>query len=92
MASKKKTCDEEQVKKMIEKGIKKLENMDCGSKGVKKHTGSGAAGTIWFLGFVGAAVYFIQQAGTFGEGVIAFLKALVWPAFLIYNLLDFLRI
>ena len=93
MDDKKETCDEEKIERMIEKGVKKLENMDCkDTKGIKKHAGSGAAGTIWFLGFVGALVYFIQQADSFGTGVIGFLKALVWPALLIYNLLDFLRI
>lgn len=93
MAEKKEKYDEEKIEKMIEKGVKKLEEMDCGDKkGIKKHAGSGAAGTIWFLGFVGALVYFIQQADSFGTGVIGFIKALVWPALLIYNLLDFLRI
>ncbi len=39
---------------------------------------------IYFLGFIGAAVYFIGQATTFWLGMLGFLKALVWPAFLIY--------
>lgn len=43
------------------------------------------------LGFIGAVVYFIQHAANFGEGVIGFLKALVWPAFLVYRLLEFLK-
>ena len=93
MAEKEKPLDEEQIKQWIERGVKKLENIDCGEKrGIRKHAGSGAAGTIWFLGFVGAAVYFIQQATSFGTGVLGLLKALVWPAFLIYNLLDYLKI
>lgn len=93
MAVKKKYCDEKQIMSMIEEGVKKFENMNCmEKKGIKKHASSGAAGTIWFLGFVGATVYFIQQATSFGAGVLGFLKALVWPAFIIYHLLDFLRI
>jgi hypothetical protein len=93
MAVKKESIDEEQVRKWIERGVKKLENMDCGDKkGIKKYGSSCGTGTIWFLGFVGAAVYFIQQATSFGTGVVGLLKALVWPAFLIYNLLDFLKI
>ena len=93
MTDKKKSCDEEQIKNWIEEGVKKLENMDCkDKKGIKKHAGSGAAGTIWFLGFIGAAVYFIQQATSFGTGVLGLLKACVWPAYLIYNLLDYLKI
>lgn len=66
--------------------------MDCkDKKGIKKHAGSGAAGTIWFLGFVGSAIYFIQQATSFGAGVIGLFKALVWPAFVVYNLMGLLN-
>jgi len=93
MTDKKNSCNEEQVKNMIEKGIKKLENMDCkDKKGMKNYGSSGMAGGVYCLGFIGAAVYFIQQATSFGMGVVGFLKALVWPAFLIYNLLEFLKI
>jgi hypothetical protein len=46
---------------------------------------------VYGLGFVGAAVYFIQHAATFGDGVVGFLKALVWPAFLVYQALGFLK-
>lgn len=42
------------------------------------------------LGVIGAAVYFIQQAPTFWVGVIGLLKALVWPAFLVYYALSYL--
>jgi len=51
---------------------------------------SGPAGAIYGLGFIGAAVYFIGQATTFWMGVLGFLKAIVWPAFLVYGLLKFL--
>lgn len=60
-------------------------------KRMRNHGGSGIAGAAYFMAFIGAAVYYIQQATTFGIGVIGFLKALVWPAFLIYNLLEFLK-
>jgi hypothetical protein len=43
------------------------------------------------MGLIAAAIYFIQNAVSFGAGVVGFLKALVWPAFLVYHLLDFLR-
>jgi hypothetical protein len=46
---------------------------------------SGAAGAVYGLGFIGAAVYFISQATTFWEGFLGFLKALFWPAFLVYE-------
>jgi hypothetical protein len=44
----------------------------------------GACGAVYGLGFIGAAVYFIGQAATFWLGVLGFLKALVWPAFLVF--------
>jgi hypothetical protein len=43
------------------------------------------------LGFIGALIYFIQHATTFWMGVVGFLKAIVWPAFLVYKLLEFLK-
>jgi len=56
---------------------------------VVKVTESGA-GLVWCLGAVGAAVYYIQQADGFWEGVVGILKALVWPAFVVHRLLGFL--
>ena len=58
--------------------------------GWKKMNGSSSA--VYGLGFVGALIYFIQHAANFGEGVLGFLKALVWPAFVVYKLLGFLKI
>jgi hypothetical protein len=42
------------------------------------------------MGFIGAAVYFISTATGFWMGVVGFLKALVWPAFLIYEAFKFM--
>jgi hypothetical protein len=50
----------------------------------------GPANALYGLGLIGAAVYFIGQAGTFWAGVIGFLKAVVWPAFLVYELFKYL--
>jgi len=49
-------------------------------------------GGVYGLAFIGALVYFIQQADTFWMGVLGFFKALVWPALLVYHLLDLLKI
>ena len=46
----------------------------------------GPFGGIYFLGFIGAAIYYIQQSTTFWQGVLGFLKALVWPVFLVHKL------
>ena len=57
-------------------------------KVVQQH---GAWGGAYFLGMIGAAVYYIQQSDTFWGVVLALLKALVWPAFLVYHLLKFIH-
>ena len=50
-----------------------------------KHGHKMFGGGFYFLTFLGAAVYFIQQADSFWPGVLGFLKAIVWPAILIYE-------
>lgn len=53
---------------------------------MKKDVQTGApAGAVYGLGLIGAAVYFISQATSFWVGVLGFLKAIVWPAFLVYE-------
>jgi hypothetical protein len=53
-----------------------------------KYSDRGASGgAVYGLGFIGAAIYFISQATTFWIGVLGFLKAIVWPAFLVYEAL-----
>jgi hypothetical protein len=48
------------------------------------------SGAVYGLGLLGAAVYYINTAASFGEGAIGILKALVWPAFMVYDLLKFI--
>lgn len=47
------------------------------------------SGAVYGLGLIGAAVYFISNAAGFWMGVLGFLKALVWPAFLVYQAFKF---
>jgi len=55
---------------------------------MKQNAGNGA---VYGLGFIGSAVYFIGHAATFGAGVLGFLKAIVWPAILMYQAFQFLN-
>ena len=55
-----------------------------------KVCGCGSGGAVYGLGFIGAAVYYISTAPSFWTGVLGLLKALVWPAFLVYELLQYL--
>lgn len=90
MAPKKKTTSKKKTSTKPEKDIKEYigkngrkDNCKCGSK-------SSCGGCGYFLGFIGAAVYYIGAAPTFWAAVLGFLKAIVWPAFLIFELLKFL--
>jgi hypothetical protein len=49
--------------------------------------GHKSGGAFYFLGFLGALIYYLTTAPSFGEAVFGFLKALVWPAFLVYGAL-----
>ena len=44
-----------------------------------------SSNAVYGLGFIGAAVYYITHASGFISGCIGVLKALVWPAFLVYE-------
>ncbi len=56
----------------------------------KVQVGKCGCGAVYGLGFIGAAVYYISHATGFWMGVLGFLKALVWPALLVYHLLKFI--
>ncbi len=49
-----------------------------------------SGGAVYGLGFIGAAIYYISHAPSFWMGVLGILKAIVWPAFLVYQFLKFL--
>jgi hypothetical protein len=44
------------------------------------------------LAAIGAVVYFVRHAATFGAGVLGVLKGLFWPAVLMYKLLELLKV
>lgn len=47
---------------------------------------------VYGLGLIGAAIYFISHATGFWMGVFGFLKAIVWPAFFVYEIFNFLAV
>jgi hypothetical protein len=49
--------------------------------------GESSWGAYYGLGVMGAAVYFVGQATGFWTTILALVKALVWPVFLVYGLL-----
>ncbi len=54
------------------------------------YRGGHGCGAFYGLGFIGAVIFFIGNATTFWGGVLGFLQALVWPAFLVYEALKVL--
>ncbi len=73
---------EERLEKKADRWAKSCEVMHRGS--------NGGGGAVYGLGFMGAVIYYISAATSFWMGVLGVLKAAVWPAFMVYELLKFL--
>ncbi|MBW1294215.1 hypothetical protein [Aquimarina litoralis] len=55
---------------------------------VKKKASSN---TVYGLGIIGALIYYISHATSLWMGLLGIVKAIFWPAFLVYELLKFLE-
>ncbi|MFT7565651.1 MAG: hypothetical protein ACI8V7_000665 [Candidatus Paceibacteria bacterium] len=64
-----------------------MEKENCCNK--KKQCGK-HSGAVYGLGFIGAVIYFISAATSFWMGILGFLKALIWPGVIVFELLKFL--
>jgi hypothetical protein len=64
----------------------------CGFGGdMKKHMCChGSGGALYGLGFLGALWYYLTTATSLLGGVLGVIKALLWPAFLVYGVLKFI--
>ena len=78
------------AKKRTTKKKSKTYNIKCTVKDNVNSNCNGSA--LYFLGFIGALIYYLTTAPTFWDAVIGFLKAIVWPAFLVFGALQFLAI
>ena len=54
----------------------------------KEMQNNASQGAVYGLGMIGAAIYFISHSTGFWMGVVGFLKAIVWPAYLVYEALS----
>ena len=68
------------IDKLCKKG--KAKNITCGSPS--------CGGCSYFLAFLGAAIYYISTATGFWNGVLGVLKAIIWPVFLVFELMKYL--
>ncbi len=48
----------------------------------------GSSGAVYGLGVIGALIYFIQAATGIGAVITGILKAFLWPAYIVYKLLE----
>lgn len=55
----------------------------------KEYNGA-SSNAVYGLGLIGALIYFISTATSFWMGALGVLKAMVWPAYLVYELLKML--
>lgn len=66
------------------------ETKDCKCK--KSNAASqGAQNTVYGFGFLGAVIYFIIHSTGFWGVVVGILKAFIWPAFLVYKVLEYFK-
>lgn len=55
------------------------------------HGSGGPLGAVFFIAFIGAAVYFVQRSDGFFGFIWALIKAAVWPGIVIYKVLILLH-
>ena len=60
----------------------------CKEKSNNNNASHGTIGALYFVGFIGALVYWIQTAESFSTIITGILKAMVWPAYIVYKLLE----
>jgi hypothetical protein len=47
---------------------------------------------IYMVTYIGALIYFLDKAEGFGESLLGFLQAAVWPAYIVNHILTILRV
>lgn len=60
-------------------------------KKYKHHGATAGGGAVYGLGIIGALIYYVQHATSFALVLLGIIKAVFWPAFVVYKLLEFLH-
>lgn len=71
--------------------MKKLKN-NCDTGGCNCKSNAATNGSIYCLGFIGAVIYFISTATSFWMGLVGIIKAIFWPAFLVFEFLKYFKV
>jgi len=79
----------------IESGFKEIFEREkkkgtFGKSRCKTKVHESCGGAVYGLGLMGALIYYISTAAGFWNGCLGVLKALLWPGFLVFELLRFL--
>lgn len=75
------------AKKMVEKKPSEIREYRK-----TRRTQAGPSSAVYSMGLFGAAFYFFPHAVGLSGFVLAFLKTLIWPALLVYQLLSFFKL
>ncbi len=59
---------------------------------VKVMNQGGPVAFTLFMAWIGALVYFVQRSDGFWGFILAFLKSIVWPAYVLHAVLRLLRV
>lgn len=82
---------EENLEKKLEEKLEKkfdFTNTKCNKNNNRNY--SSGVDCVYGLGVIGAAIFFIGKATTFGAGALGLLKAILWPAFMVYEVFKLL--
>jgi hypothetical protein len=60
----------------------------CKQESKKNTAAHSTGGALYGLGLIGSLVYWLQAATSFGAVITAILKSIVWPAYVVYKLLE----
>lgn len=88
------------VRKVPKKSVIKIEvdecctdkpsNNSCSCSSNKFSKACTDGGGVYWVGFIGAAIYYISTAPGFWIGFWGVIKAMVWPALVVFKLMKFL--
>jgi len=82
---------EKEIEEAIEEFVDETKKVNCKGENKAMNASSNASGgAVYCLGIIGAAIYFISNATGFWMGVLGFVKAIVWPAILVFEMLKYL--
>lgn len=80
---------DKEMEEAIESYVKKkFKGWEKNKKKKKSGSDHASSGSLYFVGSIGSLVYWLQAAVGFGAVVTAFLKAMTWPAYIVYKLLE----